>query len=232
VQFIESSIIGVRSARLSFASRGDPVRITLFPMVHVGEPEFYEATYRDALSHDVVLTEGVRSPITTRITRSYRWLVGSKAMIGLVVQPRFPVEGASARIVHADLSGEEFEREWRAVPLWMRAAIYVVVPIIGLLRRYSSKASLAKNMACEDQPSMSELLAMSPETGALTQAIMHSRDQRLIERLSAELDSPVSPRTLAIIYGAAHMRAVVRELTTNRRYYVDASEWRPVLIFD
>jgi hypothetical protein len=135
MQFLESSMLGVRSARLSFANRALPVRITLFPMVHVGEAEFYDLTYRDARDHDVVFLEGVRSPITTRVTRSYRWLVGSKAMAGLVVQPRFPRDAATARIVHADLSAEEFEREWRAVPIWLRAAVYVQSPLVGLQRR-------------------------------------------------------------------------------------------------
>jgi hypothetical protein len=94
MQFIEPSVMGVRSARLSFASPRSSARVTLFPMAHVGEPAFYQATYADALAHDVVLFEGVRSPITTRITRSYRWLVGSRAMAGLVVQPTFPPKGA------------------------------------------------------------------------------------------------------------------------------------------
>jgi hypothetical protein len=72
MQFVESSIWGVRSARLSFQSRSSAVTVTLFPMVHIGEAGFYEAVYADALGHDIVLLEGVRSPITTRVTRSYR----------------------------------------------------------------------------------------------------------------------------------------------------------------
>lgn len=197
-------------------------------MLHVGEAEFYDVTYRDALDHDVVFLEGVRSPITTRVTRSYRWLVGSKAMAGLVVQPRFPRDGASARIVHADLSTEEFTREWRTVPIWLRAAIYVLAPLIGLQRRYSSRTRLARGMSCDDQPSMSELLAMSPETGALTQAVTHARDRRLLEKLAGELDGHGEPRRLAVVYGAAHMRAVVREITGARDFFVEATEWRSV----
>ena len=138
MQFVEVSMLGVRSARLTFAGRTSSARVTLFPMVHVGEPAFYEATYADALRHEVVLIEGVRSPITTRVTRSYRWLVGSQAMAGLVVQPRFPTEGGRARIVHADLTAEEFAREWATVPLWLRATIYVLAPLIGLQRRWFS----------------------------------------------------------------------------------------------
>ena len=80
---------------------------------------------------------------------------------------------------------------------------------------------------------MRELLAMTPETGALTQAILHSRDQRLLEKLEAELNGSLEPpRTVAIVYGAAHMRAVVREITENRNFNVVASEWRTILNLD
>ena len=234
MQFIEPSMLGVRSARLSFASRALATRVTLFPMVHVGELEFYDATYKDALGHDVVLIEGVRSPIVTRVTRSYRWLVGSRAMAGLIVQPRFPAVAGPSRIVHADLTAQEFETEWSAVPLWQRAAIYVLAPMIGLHRRWrSTKGMLAKTMRCEDQPTIAELLAMTPETGALTQAVLHARDERLLERLRAELDAPLrKARTIAVVYGAGHMRAVVGELTTRRDFLVDGAEWQTVFALE
>jgi hypothetical protein len=231
MQFIEASMLGVRSARLSFASATRPIRITLFPMVHVGEAEFYKETYADARSHDVIFIEGVHSPIATRITRSYRWLVGARGMDGLIVQPRFPATEAGARIVHADLSQDEFEAEWRSVPLWLRLAVYLLAPAVGLRRRWRySRAKLAKEMACEDQPSFAELLALSPETGALTRPILLARDERLIERLRVELDErPSRPLNLAIVYGAMHMRAVVRELTDHRDFVPWGAEWRTVL---
>ncbi len=227
MQFIESSVFGVRAARLTFSS-GDQARVTLFPMVHVGEPEFYRATYEDALNHDVILWEGVRSPIVTRITRSYRWLLRSRAMTGLVLQPKIPSEAGKARLVHADLTAEEFEIEWKRVPMWLRLAVYALAPLVGLHRRWlSNRPKLAKGMNCEDQPSFAELLAVAPETGALTQAILHARDKRLLERLGAELDAPEEQtKTIAVVYGAAHMRAVVRELTARRRFSPVGAEWR------
>jgi len=229
MQFIESSVFGVRAARLTFASPRTKTRVTLFPMVHVGEPEFYRATYEDALNHDVVLWEGVRSPITMRITRSYRWLLGSRSMAGLVLQPRIPNDAGKARLVHADLTAQEFESEWKAVPLWLRMAVCALAPLVGLHRRwFSSRSKLAKDMRCEDQPSFAELLAISPETGALTQAILRARDQRLLERLGAELDAP-QPQAIAVVYGAAHMRAVVRDLTAKRHFSVAEAEWRVLL---
>jgi hypothetical protein len=138
MQFVEVSVIGVRSARLIFSSPTSGVRVTLFPMIHVGEPDFYRTTYADAQSHDVILLEGVRSPVVARITRSYRWIEGAKNLSGLVVQPRFPDSLSIAKIVHADLSQQEFEEEWRKVPLWLRLAVSALAPLIGLNRRWRS----------------------------------------------------------------------------------------------
>ena len=85
-------------------------------------------------------------------------------------------------------------------------------------------------MRCEDQPTLAELLAMTPETGALTQAILHARDERLLERLRGELDPERGgARSIAVVYGAMHMRAVVRELTTKRGFFVAGAEWRTIL---
>ncbi len=43
----------------SIASSDHPMTVTLFPMVHIGEPEFYQQVYADAFAHDVVLYEGI-----------------------------------------------------------------------------------------------------------------------------------------------------------------------------
>ena len=57
-----------------FSSRTSLVSVTLYPMVHVGEEQFYRETYDEAFSHDVVLVEGFRSPVGRNLTRSYRWI--------------------------------------------------------------------------------------------------------------------------------------------------------------
>jgi len=41
MQFIESSIVGLRSAVTTFTRPVTPLRFILFPMVHVGEQQFY-----------------------------------------------------------------------------------------------------------------------------------------------------------------------------------------------
>jgi hypothetical protein len=233
MQLLESSHLGVRSARLTFQSTASTVEITLFPMVHLGEAALYEAAYRDVSTHDAVLTEGVRSPVAKRITRSYRWIEGSDR-IGLVVQPRLRSwPSMSAKIIHADLSTDEFELHWRKVPLHLKALLYAGAPLYALYRRwFGTRASLADRLALDDLPSRDEVLSWTPEMVVLDDAILTERDKRLVAVLGDYLDAPAArPRRLAVVYGAQHMRAVIKELTQRSFRCVD-SRWMTVFSLD
>lgn len=233
MQLLESSYLGLRSARLTFASAGTDVSVTLFPMVHLGDASFYEAVYKDACAHDIVLVEGVRSPVTIRVTRSYRWISGSKRL-GLVVQTKPPPQAEStARIVHADLSGEEFERHWRKVALPTRLLLYAVAPAYALYQRwFGTRESLAKGHSLDDLPSRKETLSWTPEFSAFGDAVLAERDKHLISVLAEHLVSPDgSRRQLAIVYGARHMRAVIRELA-RRGFHCVVSEWMTVFALE
>lgn len=231
MQLLDSSDLGLRSARLTFRSSNSPVTVTLFPMVHLGGAPFYEAVQKDAGAHDALLVEGLRSPVVQRITRAYRWIEGAKC-IGLVVQPRPPAQPfAHAAIIHADLSKDEFERHWREVPLYLRLLLYVAAPLYALhCRWFGSRARLAKSLALDDLRSCDETLGWQPEYETINNAIITARDQRLVTVMGDYLDAAsAEPRRLAIVYGAQHMRAVIQELVCNRNFHCAKSEW--MLIF-
>ena len=225
VQILEDSMLGLRTARMLFRHRDRPASVTLFPMVHVGEQAFYEATHTDAFSHDVTLVEGVKSPVVRHLTRSYRWIDFRR--LGLVLQPKAPPQGeVASRIVHADLSTDEFHREWRRLPRLLRATIFLLAPWIGLRRRFAaSRETLAHKMSLEDRRSSEEVLRWSVTTERLDRSIIEARDRRLLECLAAELDG--AERRIAIVYGARHMRAVIRDLT-GRGFYCAESRWQTI----
>lgn len=232
MQIIEASIFGLRSAQHRFLSPDGLLTITLFPMVHVGESEFFEEVYADAFAHDAVLVEGVRSPITRVITSSYRWI--NLAKLGLTLQPPTPKqEAVRARIVHADLSTSEFHAEWRKIPLWLRLLVLLCAPFVGLGRRFvASRETLAKLAVMEDQRSSGEVLSWDPKFAAFEYCISDSRDARILECLEIELDRmPAAAETrLAIVYGAAHMRAVLADLR-KRGFRSSGASWRTVFAF-
>lgn len=227
MQLIESSALGLRSARWTLSSASSDVAITIFPMVHLGDAAFYKVVYDDAGQHDAMLVEGINSPIVTRITRAYRWIEGSKR-IGLSAQPRHPLQSMShATIIHADLSPVEFAQHWRKVPLYQQLMLYAGAPAYALYCRWlGSRASIAKDRTLDDLQSSREILSWSPEWLGFDNAVMRFRDERLVAVMNEYIDAPsVGPRRLAIVYGAKHMRAVLKELTGSRGFRVVKGEW-------
>ena len=232
MQILESSMLGLRTARMVFRSRASAVSVTLYPMVHVGEERFYKETYDEAFSHDVILVEGVRSPVTRNLTRSYRWL--NFARLGLVVQPKTPPqEIVAARLVKADLTADEFHRQWRKVSPLLRAAILVVVPLYAIhLRWFATRQRLARNLSLEDRRSADEILNWSPLFEPVYHSILHARDDRLVACLAAELEgADGSANRIAVVYGARHMRAVLRELA-RRGFHCSESTWWTIFSTD
>lgn len=232
MQIIESSVLGLRAARHTLTSPDGRTTVTLFPMIHVGAEAFYRQVYDDAGTHDVMLVEGVRSPVGRLLTSSYRWL--DVARLGLVVRPRAPRERrGKARVVHADLTTQEFHRSWRRIPVWLRFLVYIGAPIFGLTRRYTAtRESIAHNLEMDDRLSSKELLSWSPQTAALKRGLLDDRDEHLVSKLGEEIDrSTDDKRSIAVVFGAGHMRAVLAELA-KRGFRTSGSSWQTVFAFD
>ncbi len=72
MQYLESSVLGLRSAAITLKRRTTPMRFLLLPMVHIGERSFY-ATVSDRLRGcDLIVAEGTpsrTSPIQTWMSR-------------------------------------------------------------------------------------------------------------------------------------------------------------------
>lgn len=228
MQILENSILGLRAARLQFTNKELAVSVSLFPMVHIGDAAFFQTVYEDAFGHDVVLVEGVKSPVVKSMTTSYRWM--DKAGLGLIVQPKYPAaKSVSAQIVHADLSSEEFHAEWRKIPLKLRAAVLLLSPIFGLKRRFfASRGSLSAGMSMEDLKSRDDILSWDPTVAALDHCIIDARDARIVEILNAQIgQARHKDRQISVVYGAAHMRAVISELKRQGFILVE-SRWQMV----
>jgi hypothetical protein len=225
MQIVESTVWLVRTARLTLISPRSTLEITLFPMIHIGEPEFFDTVYADAFDHDVALVEGVKSPVMRSITRAYGWVSRS---LTLVVQPAYPANGiCRAMIVHADLSAEEFADEWRNVPWWLRVSSPALITLAGLWWNwFGSSKLLAKNLGMDDLPRRDEILNFNPEMASLHRVILDARDARLVERLCEQIERrDPTIRRLAVVYGAQHMRAVLHALGDRYGYRAVRSEW-------
>lgn len=224
-------MFGLRTAKLRFERQHPLITILLFPMVHVGEARFYREVFAQAARCDVILIEGIRSSIGSNLTRSYRWMKPRR--LGLVTQPDLTSEMAGqSKLVHADLPPDEFHREWKRIKLPLRLGFLLLSPLYGLWQRFfASRESLAKALSLDNLRSSDEVLNWNPDFEAVGRSLGEARDERLVLVLEGEIEAAGSGgKSIAIIYGAQHMRAIVRYLN-KQGFRSGKGEWMVVFGF-
>lgn len=225
MQILENSLFGLRSARITFLEPERKITVTLFPVIHVAEPAFYKEVYEKAYTADVVLTEGVNTAVTRRLTRAYRYMATRDN--GLVLQSKAKPK-ASEKTRHADVTPEEFVALWKHVPLWLRFVATILAPFVGLKNRwFLNRVNLAKQMEMDDLAPRDMLMSWSELTQPLESALLHARDAHLLDVLRHEVAKAAKGTEIAIIYGAAHMPAVINALP-DMGFHWQNSTWMTV----
>jgi hypothetical protein len=227
VQIIESTSFGVRSVVFTLEAGPDKPHFLLFPMVHMAEPEFYSAVQSRLDGCDLVLFEGAPTMITRIITLSYRLMAGSKRL-GLVYQGKaLAVSHFGARAIRADISSAAFKVEWRRLPLPLRALLLVAAPLLGLhLRFFGSREQIAGRLGTDLLPSRDDIL-VHEFIEPFHDLVLNARD-RILERHLA-VRSGRGAGIVGVVYGAKHMRAVIKYLTAQAGYRITGQEFLTVM---
>lgn len=211
MQILEHSILGLRANRLHYRQNDRQISVTLFPMVHVGEPAFYSDVFERAYAADLILTEGIASLITRRLTRAYRFMATEKS--GLILQTNADPKSAPDKTLRADLTPEEFYALWQAVPVWLRRFVNIAAPLVGLKNRwFLDRSRLSKSLEMDDLTSRETHLSWHPKTASFETALLHARNAHLVAVLKEEISKASPGSHIAIIYGAAHIPAVLAVL--------------------
>jgi hypothetical protein len=229
MQIVEAAEGWVRVAELRLRRRGTPLEFVLYPMFHVGLPEFYAEVNRRLAGVDVVVLEGVRgSRVGPGLASGYLELARDPRT-GLVRQwTEIPPD---AVVVRPDSPGAEFDERWRTVPLVQRAAVWLGVGYVRAGHRLLGSGwhlDHVRGAAMDDLPTNEEILD-EEILEDVDRVMLHERDERLLQAI-ATLHEQRSHEavTVAVLWGAAHMRAVVHGLG-ERGYRVYAAEWLTVI---
>jgi hypothetical protein len=231
VQIIESTPFGVRSSIMVLERPDDPVRFVLFPMLHLASPTFYEEITRRLQQCDLVLAEGISGPQTSLITLSYR-IAGKIRRFGFVEQGRaLRLRALGVRVENVDATASQFKHSWQRVPRYMRLLAMVLSPLFGLWLIISgSRQYIAREMEVNDLPDADD--AFMPESFAsLENAMVRDRDRLLCAAIARHASNPTpDATTIAIVWGAGHIPAVVRYMVGPLRYHVVQAEWVTVFV--
>jgi hypothetical protein len=232
MQIIEVGILGVRSAVITLRSRGSPMEIVMFPMIHLGTPAFYRAVRSRIGDCQVVVAEGIKgaTPSVSLLTMSYR-LSGRNKRLGLVQQDDLGLDALGARVIRPDMTGAQFERRWRqSVPAWQRALFWCAAPLFSVgLMVFGSRRMLSRHLALDDLPTREQELARDA-FGGVDQVMLDERDAlvvKVLEQLHAECAEPVR---VAVVYGAGHVPGIAAALVSRLGYHASSAEW--LTVFD
>ena len=201
-------------------------------MIHVGTSDYYREVFSRLLECDVVLFEGVNSFRTRLLTTSYRW-VAKRTRLNLVTQTQgLKLADLHLRLVHADVTGREFEQGWREIPMAQRVALICLSPIYGLwLYLTASRESLGKHLGLEDLPSRDDTLRHERMKG-FGHAFLGSRDQKLVSCIDEVVHQRGVSQTIAVVYGAAHMHSAIHHLMAERNYQISSCSWITVMGYE
>src|ERR1043165_6961755 len=129
MQVIEKNSFNVRSAIYRLKKDGSAIEFLIFPMIHVGSPEFYDEISKRLAGCDLILAEGVRSTRANLLTFSYR-IVGRIRRMELVTQnDGMRVDYFREKILNTDIDGAAFDERWSRLPISLRAQLFVLVPV-------------------------------------------------------------------------------------------------------
>lgn len=129
-------------------------------------------------------------------------------------------------MVHADVSGKEFDAERVRLGLGRRLGLEVAAAATGVYLRFAaSRDGIGKHLGHDDLPTREEAAALRP----VKRPLIDVRDERLCQKMRAVLEEPSDkPRSVAVIYGSAHMPGLVRFLRDFGDYQVIDSRWMTV----
>jgi len=232
MQIIERNSFNVRSAVYRLKKVDDELEFVLFPMIHIASITFYDEVQRRLGNCDIILTEGVQSKRASFITLSYRIVRKIKRMELVTQQEALNLSALSEKIVHSDMSGKTFDMHWARLPISLKAQVLLFVPIYAVyLLICGTKNVVAENIAVDDLPSREEILNYDEEFEKLDSLLLDKRDQIIINRIdSIYKESCKKKRVVGVVYGALHMRNILRFLSGKLQYKIVGSEW--ITVFD
>jgi hypothetical protein len=227
VQIVEATTFGVRSVVFTLEAQVDQPRFVLFPMIHIAEQGFYDDIGHRLDRCDLILYEGAPSLTARILSLSYSLSAGTNRL-GLVSQKRaLPMARYGDHGIRTDITAEMFRREWRRLPLPLRAFLYLACPIVGLHRRFfSSREQIARRLGVDLLPSRDHIL-IHEFSEPFMDLILSTRDRILVDHLAER--SSWNGGTVGVVYGAMHMRAVIRFLTAKLGYRITLREFVTVM---
>lgn len=232
MQIIEVSATGVRSAVITLQSAATPMRIVLFPMIHLGTPDFYQSVTARLRHCRVLVAEGVagRSIASLTLALAYRLPARSRRLALTIQQIDYASLGIP--VIWPDMTAKQLRKGWRSVPSAQRIAVWCLAPPFALaLWLLGTRRVIARHLGSKDDLPTHQEDHARQVTRELTELILDHRDALLMHCLASIHEARQTEKIdVAVVYGADHMPAIAHELLRRYGYRPRTAEW--LTVFD
>jgi hypothetical protein len=226
VQLTEVSVLGVRSSVTVFRHRSTALRFVLIPTIHFGRPEYYRRIAERLARCQLVVAEQYDGPSSTGLAYGTALRLSLQRRGGPLVRQDIDYQALGVSTVWPD--GELLPGRHRRLPLWGWLDLVVMVPFLTVAMAVGGRHwLLRRNLEVSDdsEPRM--------RSSFLHRVVLEERDELLvaaITRIHQERNGQAID--VAIVYGAAHMPAVVQTLAGRLGYRPErGGEWLVAIDF-
>ena len=220
MQFVESSIVGLRSAVITLTHRASPLTFILFPMVHVAERQFYDEVAARARSCQLIVAEGMPA----KYAPAHEWMARHRwgHLVDQVAALHLETLGVPVRWESwPDDQPKSFREE-----LMFHAADVAGAAVLGLTRQITDLMAVASVDQAEEYDQSALNLTGGKLDRLMEYRIKTARDAKLV-RILGEIhhDRAAEPIKAGVVFGAAHMPAVAAYLCGQLGYVASSADW-------
>jgi len=207
-------------AYATYTSKKTDVKVILYGAVHIADKAYYEKVQSDLSSYDVVLFEGVKPSKDAKPDEKMEMIGEMQTTMGKALGLTFQKDGIDYKggieknFVHADMTQDELLKATdgdlsKALPgmnMFSGDMMKQIKPMMGMLK---SMGKLPATFANPLKKMMAQQLA-NTDLGAVggedaMKILVGERNKVALKRLDEQLEKHKSG-TIAIFYGAAHMK--------------------------
>ncbi|MFI6041746.1 hypothetical protein ACIA8C_08930 [Nocardia sp. NPDC051321] len=222
MQITEFSVFGLRSSVIDLRVRGNPLTFRLFPMVHIGQRRYYQEVADRLRECDLIVSEGTDTPSSTGLA--------------VVLAMRLTFQRSARDLVHQDIDHASLgvpvvwpdalsrhNRRRRAAVLSL-LDVMLLTPFYVVVMAFGGRNWLLRTRFEVYDNSEVRLRFMN-------KTLLRDRDKALVSALAGIHQERQGRReVVGIVYGAAHMPAVIEALSTQFGYRAVGADW--LAVFD
>lgn len=220
IEFVRGDLAAV--GRTTMSHPDHDLRVTLYPVFHIGSAAFYDALSQDLSRFRVFLLEGVRwkgfkGPLYDLAARN----------LGLVTQDARLLLPPDSERLPLDMSEGDFKHEVGTLPFQWRLFLRFLRPVLWAI----TSTETGRHAVWDSISKESYVRGQRKSDRPWDQVIRTKRDKAMSDRLRQFVEDPARIRSgssVAVVAGAAHMPALYATLRACQ-YEKGSVRWFEVL---